>query len=183
MTNLSGSCLLASLARKSVTAGLNVPADSQTVPCGDRMGLFDALFQTPKGRCVAGAAKASEAARSNSRLKILGFRACMISGSSLSGLVGLLRIEFHRAHDAFAFFYHDHLVRLDLLQGFHQAAGPANFDQLYLLRLADAEVHAQVVLRKIAAAAAHFIDLLMRLRFSGNMRDALHPRADAAAIR
>src|SRR6266851_1347013 len=111
ITNLPGSCLLASLARKNVTAGLNVPADSHPVPCGERMGSFDARFHAPKGRSVAGAAKASEAARSNSTMKILGFKTCMISGSSLRGPVAFLRVELHRAYDAFAFSHHDHLVR------------------------------------------------------------------------
>src|SRR5258708_32717163 len=124
MTNFPGCCLLESLARKKVTAGLNVPADSQLLPCGERMGSCDARFHAPKGRSVAGAAKASEAARSNNTMKIFGFRTCMISCSSLRGLVGLLRVELHSAYDALAFFHDDHLVRLDLFQRFDQAAGP-----------------------------------------------------------
>src|SRR5229473_8049061 len=143
MTNLPGSCLLASLARKNVTAGLNVPADSQLLPCGERMGRFDARFHAPKGRSVAGAAKASEAARSNSTMKILGFKTCMISCSSLRGLVGLLRVDLHRAYDALAFFHDDHLVRLDVFERLDEAAGPAYLQQLNLLRFADAEVDAE----------------------------------------
>src|SRR5260370_37877185 len=114
MTNLPGSCLLASLARKNVTAGLNVPADSHAAPCGERMGSFEARVHAPKGRSVAGAAKASETARSSSAMNILGFRACMFSDSLLRGLVGLLRIELHCSDDAFAFFDEDHLIRLDV---------------------------------------------------------------------
>src|ERR1700687_5895409 len=44
-------------------AGLNVPADSQVAPWGERMGSFEARVHAPKGRSVAGAAKASEPAR------------------------------------------------------------------------------------------------------------------------
>src|SRR6266478_611857 len=182
MTNLPGSCLLASLARKNVTAGLNVPADSHVVPCGERIGWFEARVHAPKGRSVAGAAKASDAARSNSTMRFLGFRTCMISNSSLCGIVSLLRLELHGADDAFSFFDENHLVRLDVLQGFHQAAGPANLEHVNLVRFADAEVDAQIVLRKIAAAAAHFVNLRMRIFFAGQMRDAFDARTDAAAI-
>src|SRR5712691_6915689 len=35
------------------TAGLNVPADSQPLPCGERMGAFDARCQAPKIQLVA----------------------------------------------------------------------------------------------------------------------------------
>src|SRR6266404_3061808 len=136
---------------RRTTAGLNVPADSQVVPCGERIGSFVARFHTPKGKSVAGAANASDAARSNSTMRFLGFRTCMISNSSLCGLVSLLRVELHGADDAFAFF-------------------------------ADAEVDAEIVLRKISAAAAHFVNLRMRIFFAGEMRDAFDARTDAAAI-
>src|SRR5882672_8594623 len=168
---------------RRTTAGLNVPADSQVVPCGERIGSFDARFQAPKGRSVAGAANVSDAARSNITMKFLGFGTCMISGSSLCGVVSLLRLELHGTHDAFAFFYEDDLIGLDVLQGLHQAAGPADFEQLHLGRLADAEVDAQIVLRKIPAAAAHFVNLRMWVFFAGEMSDAFDACADAAAIR
>ncbi len=32
-----------------MTAGLNVPADSQPVPCGDRIGALGDAFHLPKG--------------------------------------------------------------------------------------------------------------------------------------
>src|SRR6266436_6156802 len=117
---------------RRTTAGLNVPADSQVVPCGERIGSFVARFHTPKGKSVAGAANASDAARSNSTMKFLGFRTCMFCGSSLRGLVSLLRVELHGADDAFAFFDEDYLLRLDVLQSLHEAAGPADFEQLHL---------------------------------------------------
>src|ERR1700682_6103483 len=44
-------------------AGLNVPADSQVAPWGERMGSFEARVQGPKGRSTACPAKASEPAR------------------------------------------------------------------------------------------------------------------------
>src|SRR6267378_5750119 len=167
---------------RRTTAGLNVPADSQVVPCGERMGSFVARFQAPKGRSVAGAAKANEVARSNSTMKFLGFRTCMFFVSSLRGLVSLLRLELHGADDAFAFFDEDHLVRLDVLQGFHEAAGPANLEDLDVFGFADAEVNAQIILRKIAAAAADIVDLRMQTLLAGTMRYAFDACADAAAI-
>src|SRR3989441_5168266 len=41
------------------TAGLNVPADSQPLPCGERMGAFDARCQSPKIQLVTAALKTS----------------------------------------------------------------------------------------------------------------------------
>src|SRR6266478_4078742 len=158
MTNLPGSCLLASLARKNVTAGLNVPADSHVVPRGERMGSFEARVHAPKGRSVAGVAKANETARSSGTMNFLGFRACMFSDSLLRGLVGLLRVELHGADDAFALFDEDHLIRLDIFQCFDEAAGPADFEELDAFCFADAEMDAEIVLREIAAAAADFVD-------------------------
>src|SRR6266481_3773101 len=35
--------------RTRMTAGLNVPADSQVVPCGERIGWSDTRFQKPNG--------------------------------------------------------------------------------------------------------------------------------------
>src|SRR5882672_12336943 len=167
---------------RRTTAGLNVPADSQVVPCGERIGSFVARFHTPKGKSVAGAANASDAARSNSTMRFLGFRTCMISNSSLRGLVRFLRVELHGADDAFAFLDEDHLVRLDVFQRFDEAAGPADFEQLHLVRFADAEMDAQIILREISAAAAYFVDLRMQTLLARKMRDALDARADPAAI-
>src|SRR5437879_2105152 len=147
------------------------------------MGSFEARVHAPKGRSVAGAAKPSDAARSSGTMKILGFRSCMVGDSSLRGLARLLQVELHCAHDALALFHHDHLVRLDVLQSFREAAGPAYFQQLHLLCFPDSEVEAEIILRKIAAAAAHFIDLRVKVSLARQMRDALDSRAYAAAIR
>src|SRR6266571_5521489 len=54
---------MTNLPKANVTAGLNVPADSQVVPWGERMGSFEARVHAPKGRSVARAAKQREAAR------------------------------------------------------------------------------------------------------------------------
>jgi hypothetical protein len=43
-----------------------VPADSQVVPCGERIGVSDARRHSPNGRSTVGAAKAREAARRRS---------------------------------------------------------------------------------------------------------------------
>jgi hypothetical protein len=86
------------------------------------------------------------------------------------------------ADDAFAFFDVDHLIGLDVLQGVDRAAGPLDFEEIDFFGLADAKVHAQITLREIAAAAANFIDLRMRLGFAGNLRYTTQPRADTAAI-
>src|SRR6266699_3430104 len=56
---------MTNLPKANVTAGLNVPADSQVVPWGERMGSSDARVHAWKGRSVARAAKEREAARSD----------------------------------------------------------------------------------------------------------------------
>src|SRR5439155_1375109 len=86
------------------------------------------------------------------------------------------------ADDAFAFLDEDDLVGLDVFEGFDEAAGPADFEELDVFRFADAKVHAQIVLRKIAAAATHFVDLRMQTLLARKMRDTFDARADAAAI-
>src|SRR6266404_121752 len=168
---------------RRTTAGLNVPADSQVVPCGERTGSFEAWVHAPKGRSVAGAAKASVAARSNSTMRALGFRTYMISNSSLRGLVSFLWLELHGADDAFAFFDEDHLIRLDVFQRFDEAAGPADFEEFDVFSFANAEMDAQIILREISAAAPHFVDLRMQTLLARKMRDAFDACADAAAIR
>src|SRR6266849_10913793 len=95
---------------------------------------------------------------------------------------GFGRVELHGADDAFAFFDEDHLVRLDIFERFDEAAGPADFEKLDRFGFADPEVHAEIVLRKITAAAAHFVDLRMQALLAGKMRDAFDACADAAAI-
>src|SRR5437879_10738126 len=44
-------------------------------------------------------------------------------------------------------------------------------------------MHAQIVLRKIPAAAAYFVDLRMLMLIFGRMRHALDARPNAAAVR
>src|SRR6266852_2987446 len=57
----------------STVAGLNVPADSQVAPWGERMGVSDARRHSPKGRSAVCAAKAREAASNNTSRTILDF--------------------------------------------------------------------------------------------------------------
>src|SRR3989442_370190 len=102
---------------------------------------------------------------------------------SLWGLGGFGRIELHGTEDAFAFFDEDHLVGLDVAERLDEAAGPADFQEFDVLGFADAEMDAQIILRKIAAAAAHFVYLRMEALFAREVRDAFYARADAAAIR
>src|SRR6266403_4446874 len=92
------------------------------------------------------------------------------------------RIELHGANDAFAFFDEDDLIGLDVFEGFDEAAGPADFEELDGFGFADAEMDAQIILREIAATAAHFVDLRMQTLLAGPMSDAFDARADAAAI-
>src|SRR5207247_804776 len=82
------------------------------------------------------------------------------------------------ADDAFAFLDEDDLVGLDVFEGFDEAAGPADFEELDVFRFADAKVHAQIVLRKIAAAATHFVDLRMQTLLARKMRDTFDARGD-----
>src|SRR5260370_6828174 len=93
------------------------------------------------------------------------------------------RVELHGADDASALFDEDNLIGLDVFERFDEAAGPADFEELDVFGFADAEVDAEIVLRKIAAAAAHFVNLRMQTLLAGKMRDAFDARADAAAIR
>src|SRR6266487_1173908 len=248
---------MTNLPKANVTAGLNVPADSQVVPWGERMGSLDARVHAWKGRSVARAAKEREAARSDDvrmrwrfifvtrksrgdgptkggdepggterRKEDLTQRTQRAQSSqrrekrkkrrninaegtparpeqapstefaekrktslrtgqreSLWGLGGFGRIELHGADDAFAFFDEDHLVGLDVAEGLDEAAGPADFQELDVLGFADAEMDAQIILVKIAAAAAHFVNLRVQAFFAREMRDAFYARADAAAVR
>src|SRR5438552_16296785 len=103
--------------------------------------------------------------------------------NSLWRLGGLGRIELPGADDAFALFDEDDLVGLDVFERFDEAAGPADFEELDGFGFTNAEVDAQIVLRKIAAAAVDFVDLGMETFFAREMRDALDARADTAATR
>src|SRR5437660_12263671 len=101
--------------------------------------------------------------------------------NSLWRLGGLGRIELLGADDAFALFDEDDLIGLDVFQRVDEAAGPADFEKLDGFGFGDAEVEAQIVLRKIATAAADFGELGMETFLAGEMRDAYDARADAGA--
>src|SRR5215471_9497569 len=88
----------------------------------------------------------------------------------------------HVAEDTFAFLDVDHLIGLDVFESVDGAARPLDFEEIDFFGFADAEVHAQIALREIAATAPHFIDLRMRLAFPGNLRHATQASANAAAI-
>src|SRR5260370_34368670 len=76
---------------------------------------------------------------------------------------GLLFVKTHGPHDTFAFFDVNELIGLHVLQRVYLPARPANLQHLNLLRFPQAEMNAQIVLRDVAAAAADFVDLLVRL--------------------
>src|SRR5580692_2781682 len=96
---------------------------------------------------------------------------------------GRFYLKFYRPHNSFAFFHHDQLVRLHILQGVNRAAWPADFEQLHLLRFSDTKMNAQIILRNVTAATAYLVNLLVRLRFARRMRNATQAGADAAAVR
>src|SRR6202790_4599611 len=185
--------------RRTATAGLKTPADSQPAPWGERIGVSDARCHAPNGEFAAGAARASDTATKKSVRNILCLRKCILRNSLLRSItwfcrlsrlggrgwrLGRLRaLELRGANNSFALLHHDQLVGLHVFQRVHAAARPANFEQLNLLRFSNAEVHAQVILRNVAAAAAHLINLLMRLRFPGQVGHAAQTRANSAAIR
>src|SRR5579863_10189098 len=73
-------------------------------------------------------------------------------------------------------------IGTEILERVDLAAGPADFEQFDFCGRAKSEVHAQIVLRKIAAAAADFVDLLMGFGFAGNLSDATDAGSDAAAV-
>ena len=92
------------------------------------------------------------------------------------------RIEGNGADDPLAFLDQDELVGLDVAKGLYEAARPADFEDLDFFGFADSEVDAQIVLGTISAAAADFVDLRMKGFFTGHIRHAFQPSADAAAI-
>src|SRR5437899_1982899 len=92
------------------------------------------------------------------------------------------RIELHGANDAFALFDEDYLIWLDVFQRFDETAGPADFEELDGFGFADAEVHAEIILREIAATAADFVDLGVEAFLAGKMSDAFDACADATPI-
>jgi len=73
----------------------------------------------------------------------------------------------HRADNAFAFF--SPTITWFGLMSFKISTRPLGqrISSSSTFRFADAEVHAQIILRKIAAAAAHLIDLRVQICFAG----------------
>ena len=72
------------------------------------------------------------------------------------------------------------LVDGHLYERLHDPAGPADLDAIHLFSLAQAEVHPQIVLRKIAAAAAHLLDLHQIAAYHPDHRPNSVPVADPA---
>ena len=84
--------------------------------------------------------------------------------------------------NSLSFGYVIQTIGLKILQRIKLAAGPADFEHIYFLCVANSEMHSQIVLGKITATAADFVDLLVRLGFAGNMRNTTNAGADAAAV-
>ena len=71
--------------------------------------------------------------------------------------------------DALTLLSDDPLVRLDILEGFRVALGPA-YGDVYLGGWAQAKVDAKVTLREEIPTTAHFIDLAPAAGRYGNSR-------------
>src|SRR5215471_7263055 len=85
-------------------------------------------------------------------------------------------------NDSRSFFHIDQLIGRDIFECVHTTAWPADFNQIHLLGFAQAKVNTQIILGKITAAAAHFINLLhgcLHLRRAAYTFDS---RADPAAV-
>src|SRR5271165_5666205 len=67
--------------------------------------------------------------------------------------------------DSLSFGYVIQTIRLEILERIQLAARPADFEEIDFFGRANAEMYSQIVLRKIAAAAANLVDLLVRLSF------------------
>jgi len=78
--------------------------------------------------------------------------------------------------DPFSFLNRVNLIRGKIAETLYQPAGPGDFDAIDLASGSQAEVQPKVVLRKIAAASANFIELR---KFSSAHREA---RADSGAV-
>ena len=72
------------------------------------------------------------------------------------------------------------LVDGQLYERLYDPAGPANLDAIHLFALAQAEVHSEIVLREIAAAAAHLLDLHQIAAYHPDHRPDPVPVADLA---
>jgi len=83
-------------------------------------------------------------------MNILGFRTCMFSDLLTSRALGFLGwLEWHgRGRCLLPSLTKINWLGFDVLQSFHKAAGPANLQQLHLLCFANAEMDAQIILRK-----------------------------------
>src|ERR1700719_5192995 len=90
--------------------------------------------------------------------------------------------KLHRPHNSLPFLHINKLIRLDVFHFFYRPPWPANLQHINIFSFSNRAVHPQIVLRKIAAATAHFIDLRMRFCLPGRMSNTTQSRADAAAV-
>src|ERR1700676_2047897 len=116
-----------------MTAGLNVPADSQPAPSGERIGASDARRQDPNGHFSA--AVPATAARSNSVTAVLALISSRpVVSLPLRLLASLPFVEAYRPHNALAFLHVEKLIALQIFQRIDLPARPANLQQLNFLR-------------------------------------------------
>src|SRR5262249_18566080 len=84
--------------------------------------------------------------------------------------------------DSRSFFYINQLIGRNVFEGVQGAAGPVYFNQIRLAGFAQAKVNTQIILGKIAATAAHLINLLHGFLQLWRAAYTFNPRADPAAI-
>src|SRR6185369_8766698 len=101
---------------------------------------------------------------------------CLLACRSYRSSVTAYRLELFLLDEALAFFDGQDFIDARARDLIHDAARPADFDQINLRPLLQAEVQAHVVLRNVAAAAAHFVYLR---QVAGDNFDL---RADAVAV-
>src|SRR5579885_2209138 len=149
------------------TAGLNVPLASQPASRGEMIGSSDARLHAPKGSFSLSAAVSPKAETSAGMASTA---ARLVRSSRFLATRCMLRLfRGLAANQPLAFLNEDDLVRGDVLQGIHDSAGPLDFEQVHFAGLAEAEVHAQVILGEITASAANFVDLLVRFGLAGRL--------------
>src|SRR3954462_10047387 len=95
----------------------------------------------------------------------------------------LLPLEHIYLHNALTFFHMNHSIHIEIFQFIDVTARPAYLHQIHFVRLAQAKMHTQIILRKIAATAAHFVHLLHWVLNTGNSSHASDPSANTAAVR
>ena len=90
--------------------------------------------------------------------------------------------ELHGAIDSLPFFHVNQLIRFDVFQRVDLAAGPPNFEQIDFRCFADSKVDPKIILRKVTAAAADFVDLSNAVLLRPGQRHTPQPRANTAPI-